>query len=154
MRRAIRRTTMVLATLATATVMSFAATPAGAAPTGTGSAEPVQNNIAAAASAGCNTATKVNRTNGTLNLPTYNGNATCVMGQGSQGAAVKVLQATLYRCYGAGISIDGVFGPNTATALKRAQEKMRIPADGVYGPQTRDALVWLFLSPSGACRTL
>jgi hypothetical protein len=39
-----------------------------------------------------------------------------------------------------GIPADGVFGPNTESALKRWQSAHGLTADGIAGPQTRTAL--------------
>lgn len=66
---------------------------------------------------------------------------TCNMGQGAQSNAVKTLQRSLHNCYYENLSIDGIFGPSTKAALKRAQAAEELDGsqvDGVYGPVTRD----------------
>jgi predicted chitinase/LysM repeat protein len=63
--------------------------------------------------------------------------------RGSQGAAVKQLQAALVK---AGHMTQkemntgpGVFGPRTEDALQEFQKKHGVPATGYYGPKTRAA---------------
>ena len=52
----------------------------------------------------------------------------------SKGGGVRKLQQAL------GIGVDGVFGPQTARALKRWQRAHGLVADGIAGPATRGAL--------------
>jgi Putative peptidoglycan binding domain len=52
----------------------------------------------------------------------------------TRGPSVRVLQRRL------GVSADGVFGPGTARAVKRAQRRHGLTADGVVGPATWRAL--------------
>ena len=52
----------------------------------------------------------------------------------SKGGGVRKLQRAL------GIGVDGVFGPQTARALKRWQRAHGLVADGIAGPATRRAL--------------
>lgn len=58
---------------------------------------------------------------------------------GYEGEDIKALQYTLntlgYNCG----EVDGVFGPKTASALKKFQTTAGIDADGIVGPQTRKA---------------
>ncbi len=54
--------------------------------------------------------------------------------QGSRGPAVVELQRKL------SIPADGVFGPQTARAVRRYQSRKRLTVDGVVGPQTAGAL--------------
>jgi hypothetical protein len=51
-----------------------------------------------------------------------------------RGGDVRALQRAL------GLPADGVFGPQTETAVKRYQSSHGLTADGVVGPQTRRAL--------------
>jgi hypothetical protein len=51
-----------------------------------------------------------------------------------RGGDVRALQRAL------GLPADGVFGPNTESAVKRFQSRHGLTADGVVGPQTRQAL--------------
>ncbi|WP_307804737.1 peptidoglycan-binding domain-containing protein [Streptomyces sp. VRA16 Mangrove soil] len=85
-----------------------------------------------------------------VRLPTDSSRSNyCVMGQGASGRQVESLQEALIQCYGQSIEADGVFGPATATALKRAQAALGLTADGVYGPNTRDALKWNWTRSEG-----
>jgi hypothetical protein len=49
---------------------------------------------------------------------------------GSKGEAVKYVQKKL------GLTVDGSFGPATATAVKALQKKHGLTADGIIGPKT------------------
>ena len=67
-----------------------------------------------------------------------------VIRQGSRGAAVGELQHKLNKIAGAGLAVDGVFGPKTRTAVLNFQRFFGLAADGIVGPQTWgwiDALV-------------
>ncbi len=56
--------------------------------------------------------------------------------QGDAGKEVKKLQELLNKLgYELGSS-DGIFGPNTETAVVQFQQKQGMPPDGVVGPQT------------------
>jgi peptidoglycan L-alanyl-D-glutamate endopeptidase CwlK len=68
---------------------------------------------------------------------------------GSSGDAVKALQQKLLgKGFNPG-SIDGAFGPNTAAALKRFQEREGLDADGIAGPKTLTALGLMEAKPEG-----
>jgi Transglycosylase-like domain/Putative peptidoglycan binding domain len=54
--------------------------------------------------------------------------------RGDRGTAVRKIQAAL------GVTVDGVFGPQTERAVKRFQRRHGLVVDGVVGPQTRGAL--------------
>ena len=58
---------------------------------------------------------------------------------GSRGAAVEHLQ-TLLNQRGASIAVDGVFGRNTASAVRALQSAAGIGVDAVVGPKTWNAL--------------
>lgn len=60
--------------------------------------------------------------------------------QGSTGSAVTALQRQL-KAHGQNITVDGDFGPATATAVRNFQSSKKIGADGVAGPQTWNSLV-------------
>jgi hypothetical protein len=57
-----------------------------------------------------------------------------VVKRGDRGSAVRKIQAQL------GISVDGVFGPQTERAVKRFQRGHDLVPDGIVGPLTRSAL--------------
>ena len=64
-----------------------------------------------------------------------------VLKQGSQGEAVKALQALLNLRVGAGMYIDGVFGPKTDAALRKYQESRGLTVDGSCGAATWTAIL-------------
>ncbi len=55
--------------------------------------------------------------------------------EGSEGRQVELLQKAL-----GGLTVDGVFGPETETAVEKFQEGKGLSVDGVVGPQTSAAL--------------
>lgn len=55
--------------------------------------------------------------------------------QGMQGEAVECLQWRL-KAYTYRISIDGIFGSNTQTAVESFQKRIGLKADGIVGHQT------------------
>lgn len=66
--------------------------------------------------------------------PVAQSSAAGVLKVGSRGEAVAALQRKL------GIAADGVFGPQTRTAVKRFQRRRGLTVDGIAGPQTLSAL--------------
>ncbi|WP_195911340.1 C40 family peptidase [Streptomyces kaniharaensis] len=72
---------------------------------------------------------------GTVNL-----NTSCAtMALGSNGACVSTLQ-NLLNAYGAGIGVDGQFGPATDTAVRNFQSSHGLVSDGIVGTATKTAL--------------
>lgn len=67
--------------------------------------------------------------------PVENGAKFPAVGFGAIGAATTVLQALL-RYYGHDISIDGIFGADTRTAVVDFQTACNIPADGYVSRET------------------
>jgi peptidoglycan hydrolase-like protein with peptidoglycan-binding domain len=67
----------------------------------------------------------------------------CQLSQGNSGAGVKAMQRGLNACYGAGLTVDGQFGPNTRSALIAVQKRIGVSADGIFGPQTRGTMYWM-----------
>jgi peptidoglycan hydrolase-like protein with peptidoglycan-binding domain len=88
--------------------------------------------------------------------------AACSQGlyeQGSTGACVMLIQRTLNQLAAQGtihltnapLAVDGIFGPETASAVRQFQAQEGIPVDGIVGPQT-----WGKLqnpTPTGSART-
>lgn len=71
--------------------------------------------------------------------------------QGSQGSDVSELQQHLetlgYSVGSAGV--DGVYGPDTAAAVRSFQQDHGLAADGIYGPLTTAAMAAALTNPSG-----
>ncbi|QOY95410.1 N-acetylmuramoyl-L-alanine amidase [Massilia sp. UMI-21] len=61
--------------------------------------------------------------------------------QGDSGAKVRAVQSQLNES-GAGITVDGAFGPATATAVKNFQSANGLGADGVVGDNTWNKMAW------------
>lgn len=61
--------------------------------------------------------------------------------QGDSGAKVRAVQSQLNES-SAGITVDGAFGPATATAVKNFQTSKGLSADGVVGDNTWNKMVW------------
>jgi peptidoglycan hydrolase-like protein with peptidoglycan-binding domain len=59
-----------------------------------------------------------------------------VLRQGSSGSQVRELQTRLKNLGYHTSSVDGVYGPLTAEAVRKLQRQTNISADGVFGPQT------------------
>ena len=65
------------------------------------------------------------------NIPTYR--------KGSAGGTVKQIQ-TILNASGAGLTVDGIFGAKTESALKTWQAAHGLTADGIAGPKTQAAM--------------
>jgi peptidoglycan hydrolase-like protein with peptidoglycan-binding domain len=65
--------------------------------------------------------------------------------QGDQQHPVKTLQYLL-RARGHTVAVDGIFGPNTAAAVRAFQQQKGLAVDGIVGPVTWRALVSGMLS--------
>jgi zinc D-Ala-D-Ala carboxypeptidase len=64
-----------------------------------------------------------------------------VVAQGAKGERVVAIQYLLNQRIGAGLTIDGVFGPKTAAAVRTFQTRSKLPADGQVGAQTWTHLI-------------
>lgn len=88
---------------------------------------------------------------------TVNGsfNTSCLLSNGdgfnggNQVNAVGWLQFSLNKCFGAGLSVDGMYGQATANAVKTVQRVKGIPQDGVFGPQTSRHMNWARMGTNG-----
>ncbi|AYF98208.1 peptidoglycan-binding protein [Protaetiibacter intestinalis] len=67
--------------------------------------------------------------------------------QGDDGNDVKAVQ-TLLNKYGYGLTVDGSFGPLTASAVRGFQQSKGITVDGIVGPQT-----WQYLAGGSTSST-
>ncbi|WP_209121094.1 peptidoglycan-binding protein [Alkalihalobacillus sp. BA299] len=64
-----------------------------------------------------------------------------VLKEGSRGQNVKIMQRALNKAMGAELSEDGIFGPNTKTAVLAFQKSQKqLVNDGIYGPRTHAML--------------
>ena len=61
--------------------------------------------------------------------------------QGDSGAKVRAVKSQLNES-GAGITVDGAFGPATATAVRNFQTSKGLGADGVVGDDTWNKMAW------------
>ncbi|WP_051933373.1 peptidoglycan-binding protein [Massilia sp. BSC265] len=61
--------------------------------------------------------------------------------QGDSGAKVRAVQSQLNES-GAGIAVDGAFGPATATAVRNFQTSKGLSADGIVGDDTWNKMAW------------
>jgi peptidoglycan hydrolase-like protein with peptidoglycan-binding domain len=67
---------------------------------------------------------------------------------GSRGEAVTVLQRQLNDKRGAGLTVHGVVGPATASAIRSFQRHARLPVTGIVDPSTWRSLVGHFQRPA------
>jgi peptidoglycan hydrolase-like protein with peptidoglycan-binding domain len=65
---------------------------------------------------------------------------TGLLRQGDRGPYVAQWQQQLNAAIGAGLGVDGIFGPATDRATRTFQQARGLTVDGVVGPQTRAAL--------------
>lgn len=77
------------------------------------------------------------------------GNRNCVLGVGNSGSVVRHLQTSLRNCYGQAIAVDGVYGSQTANAVRNVQRFHGIGVDGVLGPVTNSRMTWA--DDGGSC---
>lgn len=67
----------------------------------------------------------------------------CDLRQGSSGDGVRGLQQAFVTCYGLRLTVDGQFGPATASALRTVQGRIHVAVDGIVGIQTLIHLSYL-----------
>jgi hypothetical protein len=85
----------------------------------------------------------------TAEVPVRGTSPNCVLGSGNAGNPTRVLQRSLNRCYQQGLTVDGIYGPRTATAVRNVQRRHGIAVDGIYGPQTSRTMRFAWWSPYG-----
>jgi peptidoglycan hydrolase-like protein with peptidoglycan-binding domain len=76
-------------------------------------------------------------------VPTVGNNTfqpACQLASGNDSSAVTALQETLNACYGYDLAEDGDFGPATEAAVEGMQADIGVSVDGIYGPNTRTAM--------------
>ena len=61
--------------------------------------------------------------------------------QGKSGQEVRAVQRLLRDKFGYNIAVDGIFGPDTANAVKQFQNSKGLKVDGIVGPQTWRKLI-------------
>jgi peptidoglycan hydrolase-like protein with peptidoglycan-binding domain len=90
-----------------------------------------------------------------IRVPTV-GNGTgddnCELGPGNDSVAVARLQVALdsvFCNYDAGLTVDGIYGSATQTAVRDAQKAYGVPQDGIYGPVTGVAMWWIVAGSNG-----
>lgn len=69
--------------------------------------------------------------------------------KGSTGADVRTLQTMLNAVSNAGLTVDGIFGSGTETAVKNFQKANGLTVDGIVGAKTWAALEAKYTSSSG-----
>lgn len=65
---------------------------------------------------------------------------TSIVKNGTRGQIAKSVQALL-NVHGAGLTVDGIFGPKSVAALKTYQISQNLVADGICGEKTWDKLI-------------
>jgi len=63
-----------------------------------------------------------------------------LLDMGDRGAEVETLQTRLNLALGLDLATDGIFGPNTRTAVMEFQRENGLAVDGVVGPNTQAEL--------------
>lgn len=59
---------------------------------------------------------------------------------GSKGDNVKTLQSNLNKAISAGLTVDGIAGAKTVTAIKNFQQKYWLTVDGIYGAKSAEKM--------------
>ena len=65
---------------------------------------------------------------------------TLTLRQGNQGEQVKCLQTKLNQNESLNLSLDGIFGPITKSAVMNFQRLHNLVVDGIVGPMTRGVM--------------
>jgi peptidoglycan hydrolase-like protein with peptidoglycan-binding domain len=76
------------------------------------------------------------------------------LGPGNSGSAVRQLQNVLTICYGLETGgHDGIYGSGTRQDVRTVQSRAGITADGLYGPNTRNIFKWRWYSTGSGTAT-
>lgn len=67
-----------------------------------------------------------------------------ILKKGSTGDSVKWIQTCLNELQNAGITVDGIYGSQTVSAVKKFQKKNGLTADGVVGTNTTNKMLELW----------
>lgn len=95
---------------------------------------PTQINPSVDPSGSTNTTPSTSGTSGSISQ--YSPNQAPILRPGSQGQAVRDVQAYLSQQGLYSNAPDGVYGPQTRDAVRKFQQSRNLPADGIVGPQT------------------
>lgn len=76
------------------------------------------------------------------------GELTSDVASGSNASAVRAVQVLLNKKRGAGLQVDGMFGPGTRAAVTAFQSHARLAPTGVVDAATWKALAWHYAKPS------
>ncbi|MGW3661314.1 penicillin-insensitive murein endopeptidase [Streptomyces sp. NPDC005151] len=74
--------------------------------------------------------------------------------EGDSGPEVKAVQSLLNAKRGTGLTVDGVLGSGTASAVRAFQSHAGLTADGIVGPDTWRNLLWHYESVNFGAGTL
>lgn len=98
--------------------------------------QPSQNN-----SPSTNTLPSTPSTNSTPSLSQYSPNQAPILSVGSQGQAVRDVQALLSQQGLYKNAPDGIYGAQTQAAVRQFQQSQNLAVDGIVGPQTWGAML-------------
>lgn len=113
--------------------------PTPAAPSAPSTVQPSQNITPSTPSTPSTTTTSP--TNTTSPIGQYSPNQAPLLTVGSQGQAVRDVQAFLNQQNLYPNAPDGIYGPQTQAAVRRFQESQNLSVDGIIGPQTWGAML-------------
>lgn len=66
----------------------------------------------------------------------------CTISPGQSGDPVSLVQLALAGCNGQAVPVDGSYGDALGWALGAVQSAAGLTVDGIYGPETREAMAW------------
>jgi peptidoglycan hydrolase-like protein with peptidoglycan-binding domain len=104
---------------------------------------------------GCDSTAPFAGAAGTITMPSDGplpvlASAECRLDRGAGDAdAVSGLQRALALCNGQPVGADGVYGPETRSAVEAVQADHGLVVDGTYGPDTGRAMSWSLTAADG-----